>query len=66
MGLGLTISRMIIRQLNGEISVVSQKDIGTTFEFELLLEHFNPNVEEELKIHEELPDINLPKMGVDP
>ncbi|TNV85650.1 hypothetical protein FGO68_gene12125 [Halteria grandinella] len=35
MGLGLTISKMIIRQLGGEIGVQSQPQLGTTFTFKI-------------------------------
>ena len=38
MGLGLTISRMIIHKLNGELNVRSNQNQGTTFFFEILVE----------------------------
>ncbi len=35
MGLGLTISKMILQQLSGEISVVSTFRVGSTFTFKI-------------------------------
>lgn len=38
MGLGLTISKMIIRQLGGEIAVSSQPNVGSKFTFTIPVE----------------------------
>ena len=38
MGLGLTISKMIIRQLGGEIAVTSEPDLGSKFTFSIPVE----------------------------
>jgi two-component system sensor histidine kinase ChiS len=40
MGLGLTISKMILQQLNGEISVVSVPDVGSTFSFKIPISEY--------------------------
>ncbi|TNV85156.1 hypothetical protein FGO68_gene10112 [Halteria grandinella] len=40
MGLGLTISKMIIKQLDGQIDVKSEPDIGTTFMISLPISTF--------------------------
>jgi two-component system, OmpR family, sensor histidine kinase TorS len=40
MGLGLTISKMIVTQLGGEIGVWSQPDLGSRFSFSIPIEHF--------------------------
>ena len=50
MGLGLTISRMIIHQLKGEMNVKSQLNKGTSFIFEIKLEPIiNIEFTEEIK-----------------
>jgi len=38
MGFGLTISKMIVQQLNGEIKVVSEYNKGSNFSFEITVE----------------------------
>ena len=38
MGFGLTISKMIIQQLNGEISVDSKLNTGSVFTFQIRIE----------------------------
>ena len=38
MGLGLTISKMIIRELGGEISVKSEPNVGSKFTFTIPIE----------------------------
>lgn len=38
MGLGLTISKMIVQQLEGDIMVVSEKNKGTKFSFTVKLD----------------------------
>ncbi|TNV85960.1 hypothetical protein FGO68_gene11327 [Halteria grandinella] len=55
MGLGLTISKMIVQQLGGEMTVTSKPDQGSKFTFTLPLDQFDPimfskslqNIEEE-------------------
>ena len=38
MGYGLTISKMILEQLNGEIRVESEDKVGSTFTFDIEVE----------------------------
>ena len=40
MGLGLTISKMILQQLNGEISLVSEPGVGSIFSFKIPISEF--------------------------
>jgi len=56
MGLGLTISKMIIQQLQGDISVTSEPNKGSTFSFKIPIYEFisqgdnvnnNNNIQEE-------------------
>jgi signal transduction histidine kinase len=41
MGLGLTISKMILQQLNGDIEVTSQPNVGSTFTFRIPITEYN-------------------------
>lgn len=43
MGLGLTISKMIVKQLGGEISVSSKPNVGSKFSFSLPIDQYEPN-----------------------
>ncbi|TNV84176.1 hypothetical protein FGO68_gene11556 [Halteria grandinella] len=49
MGLGLTISKMIVRQLGGEISVCSTQQVGSEFSFSLPLPQPSHNVEKDIR-----------------
>ena len=49
MGLGLTISKLILNELGGEIRLDSEKDKGTTFEFKMPIA-IEMNFEEEEKV----------------
>ena len=40
MGFGLTISKMIIKQLGGDISVTSQTEVGSKFSFSIPIEKY--------------------------
>ena len=45
MGLGLTISKMIVQQLNGDISVKSEPQKGSIFTFRLPITEFKHSEE---------------------
>lgn len=50
MGFGLTISKMIVQQLNGEIKVVSEYNKGSNFSFEITVEDkIDIKVEDEIE-----------------
>jgi signal transduction histidine kinase len=57
MGLGLTISRMIIHQLNGEMNVKSQLNKGSVFSFEIKLQPWI-NIEQLEEIKSSSPNAN--------
>ena len=50
MGFGLTISKMIIQQLNGTISVESEVDRGSTFTFDIQVDQEGSSSSEESKL----------------
>jgi signal transduction histidine kinase len=50
MGFGLSISKMIIQQLNGTISVESEVDGGSTFTFDIQVEEDGSSSSEESKL----------------
>ena len=47
MGFGLTISKMILNQLGGDISVQSEYKKGTSFTFKIPIYHYEQFEEEE-------------------
>ena len=53
-GLGLTISKAIVRMMNGKISVTSKQDSGSTFSFNFIAEKSTPAI-----MPTSIPDINL-------
>ena len=54
MGFGLTISKMIVSQLHGEISVESEQNKGSTFTFDIKIDDFYDSNLEESKDSEQI------------
>lgn len=62
-GLGLTITRLIIDLLGGELSVTSKPAVGSTFQFEIPVKVVDKSIEStELQSDERSPDIDYEAM----
>ncbi len=58
MGLGLTISKMILQQLSGEISVVSTFKVGSTFTFRIPITNYKNDLVQQFVSEEEIKEIH--------
>lgn len=65
-GIGLVISQKIVEMMGGKISFNSEKNVGTTFWFDLVLEYVRPSFEMKLRQndHDLEPKYDASKMSV--